>query len=75
MHRLMRLSEVLDVTGLSKSALYRLQKSGDFPHSIKLANTSTTRWPNHLVEEWVIQQNAKPSKQVDANQLQTPMQQ
>jgi prophage regulatory protein len=77
MHRLMRLTEVLRATGLSKSALYRLQKSGDFPHSVKLGNTSTTAWPEHLVDRWVTEQEqvAKTVAQVDATQLHTPLQQ
>ena len=56
MYRLLRLPEVLSMTGLTKSALYRLIKNSQFPQSVKLANTTTTAWPEHLVQQWIKEQ-------------------
>lgn len=36
-HRLIRLPDVLDITGLSRSTVYRLERAGSFPRAICLA--------------------------------------
>lgn len=36
-HRLIRLPVVLDITGLSRSALYRHEVAGSFPAAIRIA--------------------------------------
>ncbi len=35
--RIMRLEEVKQITGLSKTSIYRLEKSGDFPTRVKIS--------------------------------------
>lgn len=36
-HRLIRLPDVLDITGLSRSTIYRLERAGSFPRAICLS--------------------------------------
>lgn len=50
--RLIRLPEVLQRTGLSRSALYRLIKSGNFPSQVQLTQRSVA-WPEQQVLRWV----------------------
>lgn len=42
--RLLRLRDVRQLTGLSRSTIYRLQRAGTFPGCIKLSK-QTTAWP------------------------------
>ena len=37
-HRLLRLPEVMELTGLSKTTIYRLEAIGRFPKRIKLGS-------------------------------------
>ena len=50
--RMLHLPEVLAITGLSKSTLYRLIASGDFPAGVKLGKRMT-RWPESDVVQWI----------------------
>ncbi|MEP6898695.1 MAG: AlpA family phage regulatory protein [Rhodanobacter sp.] len=49
--RFIRLPEVRDVTGLSRSQLYRLVQSGDFPAQVKLG-ASASAWIEAEVMNW-----------------------
>lgn len=49
---MMRLPEVLSLVGLSKSTLYSLIKTGDFPAPVKLGARAVA-WPSHLVNQWL----------------------
>ena len=56
---LIRLSEVIELVGLSKSSIYRRLNPKDkkfydstFPRPIKIGNTSN-RWVKQEVEEWI----------------------
>jgi len=52
--RLLRLKDVLEVTGLSKPALYRLMRSGRFPLSIRLVDGGrSVAWDSLLIDEWL----------------------
>lgn len=50
--RLIRLKEVLNKTGLSRSALYDFIKKGSFPPAISLGNRSVA-WSNLEVDKWI----------------------
>ena len=50
--RLIRLKTVLYRTGLSRSGVYRLVVSGDFPQPIKLTKRSTA-WVEAEINAWV----------------------
>lgn len=50
--KFLRINEVLEMTGLSRSALYRLLDTGSFPQQIELGSRSVA-WAKHEVEEWM----------------------
>lgn len=54
--KLLRLQAVLDRTGLSRSALYRLIAAGDFPSGISVAGTSAKAWSSAIVTAWIARQ-------------------
>ena len=51
-NRLLRLRQVLDIVGLSKSAVYARIREGSFPKSISLGGTSVA-WIEAEVNDWV----------------------
>ncbi len=58
-HRLIRLREVMDLTGLSKSYVYALAAQGRFPRSISLVPGGTSRaWVEAEVRQWIEQRIA-----------------
>lgn len=50
--RAIRLPEVINLTGLSRSQIYRLEATGRFPPRIALSER-TTAWLAHEVSAWV----------------------
>lgn len=54
-HKLLRLKQVLDKTGLKRSQIYLYMKKGMFPHSIKIGPSSVA-WLESEIDEWI---NAK----------------
>ena len=54
MDRMMRLPEVLEVTGLSHATIWRWVKSGDFPAPVKLGSlrTRSIGWRFSDVQRW-----------------------
>lgn len=58
--RLIRVREVVDLTGLSKSYVYALAAEGRFPKSIPLVPGGTSRaWLESEVHDWVGQRIAE----------------
>lgn len=55
--RLLRRSEVKNLTGLGVSQLYRLMSRGQFPQPVKLSERSVA-WLEHEVEGWISQRIA-----------------
>ncbi len=53
--RMLRLSQVVERTGLGKTTLYELQKEGRFPRSVHLTGYSV-RWIEAEVDTWLMQQ-------------------
>jgi prophage regulatory protein len=50
--RLLRLPAVLHITGLSRSTLYRLVRSGEFPAPMKVGRRCVL-WPQSAVRDWI----------------------
>ena len=50
--RLIRLRDVLGLTGLSRSTLYRKKRAGDFPESVQLGERVVAWWQSE-VREWM----------------------
>lgn len=59
--RLVRVPEVLELTGLSRSTLFRLEKRGEFPLRLRLGGTRVLTWYLHEVEAWRDERRAGPS--------------
>lgn len=51
-HKFITINKVSEMTSLSKPSIYRLQKQGKFPKSVKLGER-TTRWVQREVEEFL----------------------
>lgn len=52
--RLVRITEVIDMCGLSRSYIYALATDGRFPESIPLVPGGTSRaWVESEVQEWI----------------------
>ncbi|ELB2961609.1 AlpA family transcriptional regulator [Vibrio parahaemolyticus] len=52
MNRLLRLKEVMDVTALSHSAIYRKMNTGDFPQSVSIGDRAVA-WVEKDVSDWI----------------------
>ena len=50
--RLLRLREVKDNTGMSRSHIYWLMQQGDFPRPVKIGSAAV-RWRESEVDAWV----------------------
>jgi prophage regulatory protein len=50
--RMLPLSQVIERTGLKKTTIYALQKTGEFPHSVPLTANSV-RWIEAEIEAWL----------------------
>ena len=50
---LIKIKEVIEMTGLSRSSIYRFVKLGEFPKPINLSSRSVA-WVRGSVEEWVL---------------------
>lgn len=51
-YRLLRLTKVMDKTGLKRSQVYAYMKTGDFPKSIKIG-LSSVAWLESEIDEWI----------------------
>ena len=52
LHKILKLNEVIDVTGLSRSAIYHRMKHDDFPRSIPLGLRSVG-WSEEEIRLWI----------------------
>ena len=52
MDRLLRRREVEQMVGLSRTSIYRLMDSGDFPHPIRVGPRAV-RWRLRDIEQWM----------------------
>jgi prophage regulatory protein len=62
--RVLRLPEVSNATGLSRSTIFRLMQAGDFPPSIKLTSR-TVGWYSTDIETWIAARAATSKGQGD----------
>ncbi len=55
MDRIMRTSEVVKLTGLSKTTIWRRVRSGDFPMPVRLGSLATRSvgWREGEIERWI----------------------
>lgn len=70
-NRLLRLPQVLDRTGLSRSMIYLLESQGRFPGRVNVGARAVA-WPEDEVHRWVEAKKASrpaPMKQADAQVL------
>ena len=53
--KLLRIADVLETTSMSRSTLWRLVKTGQFPAPLKVGgpNGRAVRWLRAEVEEWI----------------------
>lgn len=58
--RLIRLTEVMHLSGLSRSQLYALAKQGQFPKPLKLSERCSA-WSEMAVREWIAKRIAAAS--------------
>ena len=49
--KFLRLPEVKAAVGMSRSQIYRLIQSGQFPKPVKLG-PRVSMWPDNIVKEW-----------------------
>lgn len=54
--QILRIDAVLEMTGLSRSALYRLQADGRFPRGHHLAGTKAVGFSRSAVAAWIADQ-------------------
>ena len=59
MTRILNITEVVAATGLSKTTIWRRQRSADFPLAVKLGGQNSRRvgWRHEDIEEWL---NSRP---------------
>lgn len=50
--RLLRLPEVVDITGLSYTTIWRREKEGEFPRRRRISG-NIIAWRSDEIEEWV----------------------
>jgi prophage regulatory protein len=50
--RILRLAQVIDMTGLGKTKIYELQAQGRFPMSVRIT-THSVGWVEQEVQEWL----------------------
>ena len=55
-HRMLRLPEVRDITGVSRSSIYKWMDEGKFPLPRKLSERAIA-WDSREIAEWV---NSRP---------------
>jgi prophage regulatory protein len=61
--RMLRLNQVLDLTGLGKTKIYALQKEGDFPKSVKITSYAVA-WVEEEVQNWLARRIERSSQAI-----------
>ena len=64
MHKIIRLPEVINVTGLARSTVYKKVADKSFPSPISLGSKSVG-WLEANVQDWIQQQIARSSTHLD----------
>jgi len=50
---IMKLQDIIKVTGLSRSTIYKLMSEGDFPKQVSLGYRSVG-WVSTEIDDWII---------------------
>jgi len=65
--RMLRLPEVMRLTGLGRDAIYRLGREGQFPRPRKLS-ANATAWREDELRQWIetrpVSDNASPNPRI-----------
>jgi prophage regulatory protein len=64
--KILRINEVTNLTGLSKSSIYKQVRQNQFPQSIKLT-ARATGWDSREVEKWITNKINKNKDLVDGS--------
>ena len=51
--KILRLKEVIQITGLSRSTIYAEIAKGNFPRQIKLTGARSVGWHESSIAQWV----------------------
>jgi len=51
--RILRLKEVIRITGLPRSTIYSEISKGNFPRQIKLTGNRSVGWRKDLIDNWI----------------------
>lgn len=57
-NRIMKLAEVMEATGLSRSSIYRRMKNKSFPLAVSLGGKAVG-WPKSEIEQWILERIAE----------------
>ena len=63
--RILRLPEVQQLVGLSRTTLYDRMAAGEFPRPVKLGgpNSRSVGWPESLVTQWIERKTKEANQQ------------
>ena len=64
--RLIRLKEVMSISGLGRSSIYKFMDEGSFPQSISLGERSVA-WVDIEIDEWILARVEERDNQVANN--------
>lgn len=53
--RILRLKDVMSITGLGRSSIYKFINDGAFPKSINLGGGRAVGWLASEIEEWIVE--------------------
>lgn len=67
-HRIIRISKVMERTGLSRSHIYRLQSKDQFPQSINLCGGRAVGWLAQEIDEWINSRIEESRKEGDRDE-------
>lgn len=56
--RLIRLKEVMNITGLGRSSIYKFMDESRFPKSVSLGDRAVA-WIESEVEDWIVEKIAE----------------
>lgn len=48
----LRRTEVEEITGLSRTSIYRMMDAGEFPRPVRITRKAV-RWPSSVIEKWL----------------------
>lgn len=62
--RLIRLKEVMHVTGLARATIYKYMDEGTFPKSVSLGGRAVA-WEESQVEDWILERLRERDEGID----------